>query len=45
MITIVSAISVWWAISLAIGGLMVWRPIPARDTRNDFRDFARYAVN
>ena len=45
MIAILLAILVWCATSLAIGGLMIWRPIPVRQPQNEFRNFPRYALN
>jgi hypothetical protein len=45
MTMILFALSIWWVASLGIGGLMIWRPIPAREVRSDFRNFAGYALN
>jgi hypothetical protein len=45
MIAILLAILAWCTVSIAIGGLMIWRPIPVRKARNEFGHFPRYALN
>jgi hypothetical protein len=39
------AILAWCTTSFVIGGLMIWRPIRIRQTRSEFRNFPRYALD
>jgi hypothetical protein len=45
MLTVLISILAWCTISLAIGGLMIWRPIPIRKTRRELKYFTHYALN
>jgi hypothetical protein len=45
MIGLLLAVLAWCSASFAIGGMMIWRPIPFRKARAESKHFQNYVLN